>query len=120
MSAQAAPPALHPHTVYLLPKVLLTILVVGVTLWYLATPYLVRPHTHVCCHNILSILCTEYCRSELIANTSQPQTEYWVENWTKWRLYLGQGEDRVVVYPHQQVSIHKMVGWYTAHGSLFT
>ena len=35
---------------------------------------------------------------------------YWVENWTKWRLYLGEGEDRVVVGPHQQVSIQYMVG----------
>merc|ERR1712123_413888 len=33
---------------------------------------------------------------------------YWVENWTKWRLYLGEGEDMVTVYPHQQISVQHM------------
>ena len=59
------------------------------------------------------ICCSEphsYCynfRADLISNTSQPQTEYWVENWTKWRLYLG--KDMVTVHPHQQMSMEQMV-----------
>ena len=44
LSGKTANPPRYSRTVTLLPRVLLTTLVVSVTLWYLATPYQVRPH----------------------------------------------------------------------------
>ena len=44
ISGKTATPPPYSRTVTVLPRVLLTTLVVSVTLWYLATPYQVRPH----------------------------------------------------------------------------
>ena len=44
MSAETQSHPLPPHIVTLLPKVLMSILIGSVTLWFIATPYLVRPH----------------------------------------------------------------------------
>ena len=47
-------------------------------------------------------------RQQLVSNKSKASgVEEWVENWTKWRLHLG--EDMVTVFPHQQMSMDKMV-----------
>ena len=46
LSGKTTNPPRYSRTVTLLPRVLLTTLVVSVTLWYLATPYQVRPHHH--------------------------------------------------------------------------
>ena len=40
--------------------------------------------------------------------------EEWVENWTKWQLFLGEGENRVTLYPHTQLSLANMVGMSSA------
>merc|ERR1712106_1183843 len=97
MSSKTKTPGMPPYTVTHLPKVLMSILISSVTLWFLVTPYLVRPHNQF-----------KADMAQLISNTSQPETMYWVENWTKWRLYLGEGEDMVTVYPHQQMSVQHM------------
>ena len=41
-----------------------------------------------------------------------------MENWTKWQLYLGEGENRVTLYPHMQLSIANMVRQYLTIGCL--
>merc|ERR1711872_669824 len=69
-----------------------------VTLWYFISPYLVRTHPKFA-EDI----------QQLVSNKSKASgVEEWVENWTKWQVYLGQGEKRITIYPHTQTSLAHM------------
>ena len=78
-----------PNSVWVQRGLMLTLVTV-ITLWYFTTPYLVRPHPQF----------REDMR-RLVANLSKPGLDQ-VENWTKWRLYLGEGESRRVVHAMSQ------------------
>jgi hypothetical protein len=63
-----------------------------ITLWYFTSPYLVRPHPSF-----------GEDMARLVGNLSSPGAGGRIENWTKWRLYLGKGEGRAVVHAMSSV-----------------
>ena len=52
-----------------------------------------------------------FCRNKMIAETSEPNLEEeFLENWTKWRLYLTmEPGTTVTVYPNSRLSLANMV-----------
>jgi len=69
----------------------------SITLWYFSTPYLVGPHPKF-----------RQEMDQLVSNLSNPSLDQ-IENWTKWRLYIGEGEDRQVVHAMDQVALSSLV-----------
>lgn len=79
-------------------KCLLAVFVSVVTLWYVVTPYLVRPH-----HNFKTDF--EHYIAQLAGGSSSSSEEGLVENWTKWRLFLGKDDKTQTLYSFQAVSL---------------
>ena len=80
-------------------------LVAGVTLHYLGSPCLVRPHPLVTAN--ISALVARGMRAgaEVARDTEEEEEEVGailLENWTRWRLQLDSGE---TVPPHSALSI---------------
>ena len=101
--------------VVFLSRCLLITFISTVTLWYFISPYLVRTHPKFAADMWgwrvglmgLQLMCF---RQQLVAEQSKaPGVEEWVENWTKWQLFLGEGEDRVTIFPQTQASLAHMV-----------
>jgi len=82
---------------------LMATFVTTITMWYFSTPYVVRPHPKF-----------GEDMNKLIANLSDPSLEQ-IENWTKWRLYLGEGGDSKVVHAMDQVAISDLEFPLRAH-----
>ena len=81
-------------------------LVAGVTLYYLGSPCLVRPHPLVTA-NISAVVARGMAGGEVARDTEDGQKEaILLENWTRWRLELGteQGTQQTVP-PHSAVSL---------------
>jgi len=79
----------------MLSRGLLASFVATVTLWYFLSPYGVRPHPSF--HADMEKMIATRIESE-------GGEGRWVENWTKWRLYIGD----MTVYPQQRVNIDNM------------
>jgi hypothetical protein len=80
---------------------LLAFFVGSVTLWYLITPYLVRPHPTFT-KDILELVSQE----KDYGNSSVSL----VENWTKWRLYIGEGQEKQTVYAQHSQPLQEQSG----------
>jgi len=82
-------------------KILLSIFVISITLWYLITPYLVRPHPKL--KDDLKTLIE-------LSKTSVDLDNDKIENWTKWRMFLSQSsqEKDIVIHSHQTLSINNL------------
>ena len=81
-------------------------LVAGVTLYYLGSPCLVRPHPLVTA-NISAVVARGMAGGEVARDTEDGEGEaILLENWTRWRLELGteQGTQQTVP-PHSAVSL---------------
>ena len=81
-------------------------LVAGVTLYYLGSPCLVRPHPLVTA-NISAVVARGMAEDEVARDTEDGEGEaILLENWTRWRLELGteQGTQQTVP-PHSAVSL---------------
>ena len=80
-------------------------LVAGVTLYYLGSPCLVRPHAQVTA-NISAVVARGMAGGEVARDTEGEGEAILLENWTRWRLELGteQGTQQTVP-PHSAVSL---------------
>ena len=82
-------------------------LVAGVTLYYLGSPCLVRPHPLVTA-NISAVVARGMAGGEVARDTEEEEEAgaILLENWTRWRLELGteQGTQQTVP-PHSAVSL---------------
>ena len=81
-------------------------LVAGVTLYYLGSPCLVRPHPLVTA-NISAVVARGMAEDRVARDTEDGEGEaILLENWTRWRLELGteQGTEQTVP-PHSAVSL---------------
>ena len=77
-------------------------LVAGVTLHYLGSPCLVRPHPLVTA-NISAVVARGMRAGAEVARDTEGEGEaILLENWTRWRLQLDSGE---TVPPHSALSI---------------
>ena len=77
-------------------------LVAGVTLHYLGSPCLVRPHPLVTA-NISAVVARGMRAGAEVARDTEGEGEaILLENWTRWRLVLDSGE---TVPPHSALSI---------------
>ena len=79
-------------------------LVAGVTLHYLGSPCLVRPHPLVTA-NISAVVARGMRAGAEVARDTEEEEEgeaILLENWTRWRLMLDSGE---TVQPHSALSI---------------
>ena len=78
-------------------------LVAGVTLHYLGSPCLVRPHPLVTA-NISAVVARGMRAEDRVARDTEEEGEKAIllENWTRWRLQLDSGE---TVPPHSALSI---------------
>jgi len=84
--------------VIFLSRCLLVSFITTVTLWYFISPYMVRSHPKF----------VKDMKQLISQHSEAPGEVEWVENWTKWQLYLGDGENKVTVYPFTQMSIANM------------
>ncbi|XP_023341411.1 uncharacterized protein LOC111711310 [Eurytemora carolleeae] len=84
-------------TAVIISKGLLIFFIGGVTLWYLATPYLVQPHKQ------FKIDFEKY----VSARSSENDGKNKIENWTKWRLFVEDAVSNYTVYPfdHRAVAL---------------
>ena len=105
--------------------ILTFISVSGVTLYYLASPYLVSPHpevTHMVEEHIrerspafkvakLRAEEAESFWSSLSGDSGQQETLYVLENWTKWTLRLSheKGDQETLVMPQSFVKLQAKV-----------
>lgn len=87
-------------SVALFSKGLLFFFVSSVTVWYLMTPYLVRPHPQ------FTDDIQELVSKEKLSNSSVSL----VENWTKWRLYIGEGQDIRTIYAQHSQPLQEQSG----------
>ena len=80
-------------------------LVAGVTLYYLGSPCLVRPHPLVTA-NISAVVARGMDKDRVARDTEGEGEAILLENWTRWRLELGteQGTQQTVP-PHSAVSL---------------
>ena len=78
-------------------------LVAGVTLHYLGSPCLVRPHPLVTA-NISAVVARGMRAGAEVARDTEEEEEEAIllENWTRWRLVLDSGE---TVPPHSALSL---------------
>ena len=80
-------------------------LVAGVTLHYLGSPCLVRPHPLVTA-NISAVVARGMRAGDRVARDTEGEGEMGeailLENWTRWRLQLDSGE---TVPPHSALSL---------------
>ena len=89
-------------------------LVAGVTLHYLGSPCLVRPHPLVTA-NISAVVARGMRAGAEVARDTEEEEAILLENWTRWRLQLDSGE---TVPPHsalslaQGVSIQNRIFWH--------
>jgi len=74
---------------------LLASFVSTVTLWYFLSPYGVRPHPSF--HEDIEAMIAAKLENEDMSGR-------WVENWTKWKLQLGEE----VVFPQERINIDNM------------
>ena len=82
-------------------------LVAGVTLYYLGSPCLVRPHPLVTANISAVVARGMRAEDEVARDTEDGEGEaILLENWTRWRLELGteQGTQQTVP-PHSAVSL---------------
>jgi len=93
-----------PSSAVKISKCLLGAFVGGVTLWYLATPYIVKPH-----HQFK----LDYDKY-VMERSESGQKRNLVENWTKWRLYLGSENENFTVHSLQHLSLENKYGEYAA------
>jgi len=85
---------ISPSTALLVSKSLLGIFVSGVTLWYLITPYIVQPHPQF-----------KIDYEKFISSRSGEGKRNIVENWTKWEIYIGEGDNNITVPSFQHTSL---------------
>merc|ERR1712154_101902 len=78
-------------------------LIAVVTLYYLSSPFIIKPHPRVT-ENITQVTSTRPPSSSFSLWTDESLV---IENWTKWRLYLRHegGGERSVVYPQSFLSL---------------
>ena len=109
--------SLSSHQVLLLSRSLLASFITLLTLWYFISPYLVASNaqfaTDLWAHFVkLDRVLMFFCRNKMIAESSEsnPDEEF-LENWTKWRLYLEPAKpgNTVTVYPNTRLSLANMV-----------
>merc|ERR1719507_914703 len=96
---------LSSHQVLLLSRSLLASFITLLTLWYFISPYLVASNAQ---------FATDL--NKMIAESSEanPDEEF-LENWTKWRLYLSVEPGKTVtVYPNTRLSLANMT--FPLHG----
>merc|ERR1711874_267029 len=90
---------LSSHQVLLLSRSLLASFITLLTLWYFISPYLVASNAQFATD--LNKMITE-------SSESNPDEEF-LENWTKWRLYLSEEPgNTATVYPNTRLSLANM------------
>ena len=77
-------------------------LVAGVTLHYLGSPCLVRPHPLVTANISAVVARGMRAGAEVARDTEEEEEAILLENWTRWRLQLDSGE---TVPPHSALSL---------------
>ena len=77
-------------------------LVAGVTLHYLGSPCLVRPHPLVTANISAVVARGMRAEAEVARDTEEEGEAILLENWTRWRLVLDSGE---TVPPHSALSL---------------
>ena len=79
-------------------------LVAGVTLYYLGSPCLVRPHPLVTAN--ISAVVARGMAEDGVARDTEDGEAILLENWTRWRLELGTEQGtQLTVPPHSAVSL---------------
>eukprot|EP00088_Acartia_fossae_P013042 TRINITY_DN16756_c0_g2_i1.p1 TRINITY_DN16756_c0_g2~~TRINITY_DN16756_c0_g2_i1.p1 ORF type:complete len:239 (-),score=36.30 TRINITY_DN16756_c0_g2_i1:29-718(-) len=87
-----------PSMAITLTKSLMGVFVGGVTLWYLVTPYLVQPHEKF-----------NKDFETYVSGLSEHENEpFLIENWTKWKLLLGDATQNFTVDSFHSVSFNSL------------
>jgi len=86
---------ISPSTALTVSKSLLGVFVFGVTMWYLVTPYIVKPHPQ---------FKADY-EKYLLANTTSITGKNVIENWTKWCIYIDIDGENITLPPFKQTAL---------------